>query len=223
MWLSVINGSPRGKKSNTAILLGELLKGFCSVTGSFQLEEIYLNRPVKDGRLDQLFHESDIMIIAFPLYTDAMPGIVKEFFEDLSGLCGTNPALKLGFIVQSGFPEAIHSRFIARYLERLASRLGAQYLGTAIRGGVEGIQVQPAWMTRRIRKLFWKLGAGLALNSEFDDAVLLSLAQPERLGAFVRFIYTTGARLGLTDFYWNRILRENNAWQRRFDRSYMIS
>ena len=42
MKLSLINGSPRGKSSNTKIILDKFLEGYCSVDGNFELEEAYL-------------------------------------------------------------------------------------------------------------------------------------------------------------------------------------
>ena len=47
----------------------------------------------------------------------------------------------LVFIVQSGFPEAIHSVCIEKYLKKFTSKLNCTYLGTVIKGGVEEIQV----------------------------------------------------------------------------------
>ena len=38
----------------------------------------------------------------------------------------------VGFVVQSGFPEGLHSRYVERYLEKLAARLGSPYLGTIV-------------------------------------------------------------------------------------------
>jgi len=37
-----------------------------------------------------MFAEAQQVILAFTLYTDAMPGIVKQFIEQLEPLCGRN-------------------------------------------------------------------------------------------------------------------------------------
>jgi len=55
-----------------------------------------------------------------------MPGIVKVFIESLEPLCSREGNPDVGFIVQSGFPEAIHSRYVEKYLEKPSLRLGCR-------------------------------------------------------------------------------------------------
>ena len=53
MKLTVFNGSPRGKKSNTAILLEHFLKGFMETEGnSYELEYIVNSKDVGKLILD---------------------------------------------------------------------------------------------------------------------------------------------------------------------------
>ena len=126
MKLTVFNGSPRGKKSNTTLLLEHVLKGFMETEGnSYELEYI-VNKDVEE--LVEMFRKASDIILAFPLYTDCMPGIVKSFIDSLKPLCGKQDNPSIGFIVQGGFPEAYHSRFVERYLEKLAKRLNCQYV-----------------------------------------------------------------------------------------------
>ena len=138
MRLTVFNGSPRGKGSNTKFLLEHFLNGFMTTDGN-SYEMVYLNRLKDSDKFIKFFQEAEQVLLAFPLYTDAMPAMVKTFIESLEPLCGREGNPDIGFIVQSGFPEAIHSRYIERYLEKLAIRLGCRYIGTVIKGGVEGI------------------------------------------------------------------------------------
>jgi hypothetical protein len=220
MKLSIINGSPRGKGSNTKLLLDKFLEGFSSVEHNFNLNQVYLKTEKNLQKLEEVFSHSDMLIIAFPLYTDAMPGIVKKYFEDLAHLRGTNPGLRLGFIVQSGFPESNHSVYISRYLEKLAKRLGVHYLGTAIKGGIEGIKMQPKWMTRKTFDLFYDLGQCLALDWEFNSKVLEQLGKPKHLTGLRLINYKLLRKTGLADYFWNLQLKENNAYERRFAKLY---
>ena len=78
MRLTVFNGSPRGSGSNTKILVEKFLRGFHETPGNTS-EIIYLNRINKQDEFVQAFCEADHVILATPLYTDAMPAIVKTF------------------------------------------------------------------------------------------------------------------------------------------------
>jgi len=219
MKLTFINGSPRGKSSNTKILLDHFLKGFRSVESTFEFEEIFLK--TEKDKLEPLktLKDSDIVILAFPLYTDSMPGIVKEFIETIDPQTFHNRRLKLGFIVQSGFPEGHHSVYLQRYLEKLTRRMGVKYLGTAIRGGVEGIKIQPRWMTRYL-DLFYELGKHLALEWEFNEEILHKLRKPEHLKGFRLQMYKMLRVTGLSNFFWNSQLKENHAFENRFATPY---
>lgn len=220
MKLTVINGSPRGKSSNTRILVDRMLDGFRSVESGYSIEVIYLKgRKNHDAGVAAL-RTSDIAIIAFPLYTDCMPGIVKEFIETIDPTHFDNPDLKLGFLVQSGFPEGHHAVYISRYLEKLTRRLGARYLGTVVKGGVEGIQIQPGWMKRFLDQ-FYDLGQYLAMRMEFNAEIMERLANPEHLSWFMRQFYRALKATGLSNYYWNSQLKQNRAYSERFAQPYV--
>jgi hypothetical protein len=48
----------------------------------------------------------------FPLYTDCMPGITKDYFEYMENNKKILEGKSITFIVHSGFPEAIQSRAV---------------------------------------------------------------------------------------------------------------
>jgi hypothetical protein len=231
MKLVVFNGSPRGKKSNTRLLLERFLEGYSRTEGNSH-EIHYLTRIQEQDRFSEAFRGADCALLAFPLYVDAMPGLVKEFIESLASLQvggqgegqtgSTDPGRRpaLGFIVQSGFPEAAHSRPVERYNRKLAQRLGCRYLGTVVKGGVEGIQVKPSWMTRRLFREFYCLGEGFGRSGSFDEKKVRRLARPERLSAAVRLLYRLLDLTGLTRSYWDWMLKKNGAYDRRFVRPY---
>lgn len=215
MKLTVFNGSPRGKGSNTKILLEHFINGFMTTDGN-TYELAYLNRVKDSDNSIKLFRDAEQVLLAFPLYTDAMPAIVKTFIESLEPLCGKEGNPDIGFIVQSGFPEAIHSRYVERYLEKLAVRLRCRYKGTVVRGGVEGIRALPAKMTRKLFKSFYELGKSFGETGEFDEQIVRRFAQPERLTKFQFWVFKL-----LGHNYWNSMLKKNNAFEKRFDKPYM--
>jgi multimeric flavodoxin WrbA len=105
--LTIFVGSPRGKKSNTNFLLQHFLNGFEATSGN-SYELFYLNHLKDTDRFVRDFAGAEIVLLTHPLYTDAMPGMVKGFIEALEPLCGREDNPELGFIVQSGFGEAEH-------------------------------------------------------------------------------------------------------------------
>lgn len=218
MKLAIFNGSPRGAKSNSGILVQEFLKGFFVK----RQQEVPIHYIAKINDLQkgvQMFEASDTCLIIFPLYTDSMPGIVKEFMEQLVASPGC-VGKKLGFIVQSGFPEAVHSVYVEKYLEQLCQRLQSEYLGTVIKGGVEGIQIMPPAMTRKLFKNFFQLGTYFAEHNAFCPTTTVKLAKPYRMSGVRRFFFRIFAALGFTNFYWDSNLKKNKAFHKRFDRPY---
>jgi hypothetical protein len=241
MKLTVFNGSPRGKKSNTGLLLDQFLEGFVGSEGNVY-ELHYLQRVREQDRFLEAFRQADCVLLAYPLYVDAMPGLVKEFIETLGPLAAAGPRRgdgghpdgghpdggrwhgtrrpALGFLVQSGFPEACHSRPVERYNRKLAERLGCRYFGTIVKGGVEGIQVKPPWMTRRLYERFYDLGETFGRSGELDPMMLRQLARPERLSLPMRLLYRLLDLTGVSGSYWNWMLKKNGAYDQRFARPY---
>lgn len=218
MRLAIFNGSPRMRSSNSRILIEHFLDGFARRSSDAVTVAMIGRKNEREKRLS-LFRESDHCIIVFPLYTDCMPGIVKEFFEDLFALTHAERK-RIGFIVQSGFPEAVHSVYVARYLEKLCTRLNAEYTGTVIRGGVEGMQAMPVWMTGRLRRTFERLGEYYAETGRFSAALRAELARPYLLSPARKFIMRIMLRTGLANFYWNSRLKQHHAFEKRFARPF---
>ena len=240
MKLTIFNGSPRGEGSNTKALLEHFTNGFMT-TDRNTYELAYLNRVKDSDNFIKLFREAEQVLLAFPLYTDTMPAIVKTFIESLEPLCGKEDNPDIGFIVQSGFPEASHSRYVEQYLEKLAVRLGCKYKGTVIRGGVEAIRI-PALQDKKFLKLFCKFGTAIDFGGvgylldlkklcrtfyelgknfgeteEFNKEIVLRLTQPERLTKFGFWVF----RVVTHNLYWNLMLKRNNAFEKRFEKPHI--
>lgn len=204
------------------------IDGFTATPGN-TVEYAYLNNVKGHATAAAKCRESDAVIIAFPLYADSMPAVVKDFIETL-GAVRKKPARRgrpapennpaMGFVVQSGFPEAIHSRYVEKYLEKLALRLGSRYIGTIIRGGVEGIQAQPEYLNRRLFMAFSCLGRHFGVTKEFHPITVRKLAGRDRMPAFTRGVFRLLIATGLADYYWNQQMKKNGAYERRFDRPY---
>jgi NAD(P)H-dependent FMN reductase len=216
--LTVFNGSPRGPTGNTRLLMDQFLAGHAAAGGEAGPVRYLFKRNELPENVDA-FRRARTVVLAFPLYVHAMPGIVKHFID---ALAPRDPAdgVTMGFIVQSGFPEAHHSRWLERYLERLPAKLHCRYVGTVIKGGGEGVHVMPAWMNRRLFARFRKLGERFARTGSWDPGLLKELGTPEDLPGWQMQLLRLVDRLGLANLYWDSNLRKNHAYEKRFDRPY---
>jgi multimeric flavodoxin WrbA len=217
--LAIFNGSPRGRKGNTPIMLKQFGEGFASVYG--HTYEIYnLNRLKEVSKLTQTFAEAECVWLGFPLYTDAMPAMVKAFIETLEPLRGKGKTPPIGFLVQSGFPEALHSRYVERYLEKLAARLGATYLGTIIKGGGEGVRAMPDDANRKLFDALQELGRIFAQTGLLNPALLPIVAGVERYPAILAPVFKLFMHLPIASWYWDNQLKQNGVYDQRFAQPY---
>ncbi len=213
--LTLFNGSPRGRRGNTPILLGELAQGFGGETETHHLIQVK-----QTEHFVEAFASAECAWIGFPLYTDAMPGSVKHFLEALEPLSGQKGNPPVGFLVQSGFPEGLHSRYIERYLARLAWQLGSPYLGTIVKGNGEGVRLMPPEATRDLFTNLQALGAGFSRSGHLDPEILSRIAQPERFPAMMGPIFRVFLRLPRAHSYFDNMLKANGAFERRFARPF---
>jgi NAD(P)H-dependent FMN reductase len=219
--LTVFNGSPRGKKGNTPILLSRFLQGFTAANPQNSFESFDLVHTRQADDFATKFAEAECAVIAFPLYTDSMPGIVKTFIEALEPYKGRTQNPPLLFVVQSGFPESAHSRFVEAYLQKLAARLGCPYVGTIVKGGCEGIQDQPEQMTHKLFEQFEQIGRTFGETGALDSEQLARLAKPERYPRILGPLFKLLSATGLLNFWWDMQLKQNQAFEQRFNRPYV--
>jgi NAD(P)H-dependent FMN reductase len=219
MRLTVFNGSPRAKEGSTEIFIRQLLAGFESLEGNSS-ELFYLKRVHEVEEFRRAFSEAEAVLLAFPLYCDAMPGIVKAFIEALEPLCGREGNPLIGFVVQSGFPEAAHSRHVEQYLEKLADRLGCVYAGTIVRGNGTSVTVMPPQMTRGLFRTLRQVGESFGRTGQFDQAMLSKLARPERFPWWMVPVITMRDLPFINFLYWDSELRKHGGYKRRFARPY---
>ena len=219
MRLLMLNGSPRRRGSNTLLLLKQFAEGFCSVSGNTS-EEIILYE-LKDFKpVIESLTGYDTMMIAFPLYTDGMPCGVKELIEALDAYRGKLGNLKVVYLIQSGFPEAVHSMTVAKYFDKFDTRMGWKRGGTIIKGGIEGIQMMPEKMLKNLYGMFKGLGQGYATTGELDTKMLNKLRQPVTMGWLMKVMMSLMKLFGMMDFMWNKLLKDNKAFEKRFDKPY---
>ncbi len=219
--LTVFNGSPHGEKGNTGRFLSKFTEGFASIKGNnfltYQLKQ-------KGGMEEMVgaFTEAQAVWIGFPLYTDAMPSPVKAFFEAIKTLCGRKGNPPVGFFIQSGFPEAVQSRYIERYLEHLCARLGSPYLGTIIKGGGESMRQGPDPASEKVFDALRDLGRSFAETGDLNHGRLLkTIAGIERFPTIMALIFRVIVKLPVFRGLFDNILKNNGAFEKSFATPYL--
>ena len=218
MQLTFYNGSPRGKKGNTEILIRHFLMGFETDLNSFSIN--YLIQQNKMREFVGKFQNSETIILAFPLYTDSMPGIVKEFIEALEDVKFYTDHQRIGFLIHCGFPEATHLRAIERYLKKLSQRLGIHYLGTIVKGGSEGLRVTPEKYNKKLFLRLQQLGSHFSRTNTFDEKLIRKISGKEKFPRFLTPLLKLLNKSGLFNIYWNRQLKKNKALDKRYEAPY---
>jgi multimeric flavodoxin WrbA len=209
--LTLFNGSPRGKRGNTPIFLSQIAHGFNGPSKTYDLIRFKAT-----DQMVQAFADAECIIFGFPLYTDSMPGLVKRFIEALEPLVGRDHNPPIGYVIQSGFPEGLHSRYVERYVEKLAQRLGSPYLGTVVKGNGEGVRVSPPAANQHLFENLQALGATLAREGRFDPAILARIAAPERYPAILGPAFKILLRLPMAQAYFGDMMKGNGVYEESF-------
>ena len=120
--------------------------------------------------------------------------------------------------ILNGNPDNQNDSFEA-YLGRLKAALEAgKHQGTMVKGGAEGTRIMPENMTHDLFVALEQIGQGFGETGQLDPLLLRGLAKPERYPAYMTPVFKILLKLPAAQFYWNGQLKQNGAYERRFDR-----
>lgn len=210
----IINGSPKAKNGNTEVFIQQFIKG-----AGTSYEVCYV---VKEDsqQLAEYMQQFDTIIIAMPLYIHAMPGIVMKLIGCMEPAKDTGKSI--GFIVQFGFMESAHSKYLEKYLSSLARHLNYSYLGTVVRGGSSGISMMPDKMTKKLFNQMQMLGEYFEKEGSFDKEIMDEMAKLIELSKGKSRMFQFLSRIGIGDsIFWNQMLKKNNALDRVYDKPFI--
>lgn len=207
--LVIYNGSPRRSGSNSALILEEVQKALGD-----RVEIRDLKQEDQWEQWAEAFPGEKHVMFFMPLYVHAMPSHVMGFMEKLQPSQGS-----ISFFVQSGFPESSQSHYLEAYFEQLSLRLGRTYLGTAIKGGMESLQMRPEKSRRSMIAPLTKAIESLVLKGEFSTTDIHQLARPVRFGAGIQILFKLLGKK-LINSFWDQKLKANDAYKTRFERPY---
>ena len=208
--LVIYNGSPRRTGSNSALILKKASEALGS---RVEIRDLKDTNEWEDWA--EAFKSEKHVMFFMPLYVHAMPSHVMAFIEKLQASNGT-----VSFFVQSGFPESSQSHYLVAYFELLALRLGRAYIGTAIKGSVEGLQMRPPIAQEKFIEPMVKAIWNLVSKGSFDQTDVNQLGNPIRFSKGVAIIAKPFVKIGINKFFWGKKLKENGAYEKGFDRPY---
>lgn len=125
--IGIINGSPKGEKSNSALLIGHIV----SEIGGRRETEV-----IKAESIGGNLKKYDVLIFVFPLYVD---GIHSHLLKKLDEFCRTEQ-IKTGAVVycliNNGFFEGKQNRVAVRQMKNWCLRAGGVWgQGVGVGGG----------------------------------------------------------------------------------------
>jgi len=209
----LINASPKGSGTNcNSEILAQAFRGGMRCPCDL--------RHLAGSNLESFAQEMrsyDNILFMLPLYIHAMPGLMMRFLSIMPKACDGQ---SIGFIVQAGFIETEQQKFVVRYFEAYARRMGYQYLGTVTKGEAAGIYMFPK-MFRKVLAAFSELGRAFEETGAFDRELVAKLGAPYCLSKGQLLLLRAVTRIGLNDIGWHRMQKQNGAYERRLDRPYL--
>jgi len=210
--LVIYNGSPRKSGSNSELILKKVLETLGNRVEVRDLKEIN-----KWDEWAETFKTENHVMFFMPLYVHAMPSHVMKFMEKLQPSKGS-----ISFFIQSGFPESSQSYYLEAYFEQLSIRLGRTYVGTAIKGGVEGLQARPPKAQEKMIEPMTKSIVNLVCEGSFNQSDISQLAKPIKLGKGMETLFKLLSKTGIVNSFWDQKLKGNDAFEKRFDCPYNV-
>lgn len=205
----IINGSPKGKGGNTEAFIRQFILG----AGQDYPVLYAVKEPVKDLAANAA--QADTLLIFMPLYVHAMPGIVMKLFEQMTP---AKKGQKIGFVVQAGFTEGAQARFLVRYLNAFAERMGYENLGIVTKGDAAGTTMAPAFMTRKLFKRLQALGTHYAQSGQFHKETAVLLAGIYEISPRQAKVYELCT--GINHIIWHKFWRDNGVFEQGLDRPF---
>ncbi len=232
MRIAAFNGSPKGRGSATYQLVEAFLEG-ASVKNAEVVHHVLSEKRISHCKgcfgcwfmtpgkcvirddmlaLTKEFISADLVIMAFPLYVDDVPGLIKDFMDRLIPVLdphferdpeGESRHVKrydnyprLVIISNCGFPERSHFQVVSHHFRRVARNLHTEVIEEIYLGGGGMLTMRSAlaapFRTRYLSAMR-RAGMELAAKGELTDRTRRSLRRPlipERL-------YFDGANKGV--------------------------
>ena len=123
MKIGIINGSPRGKKSNSEILI----KYLCSLLEEHQINKYYLFSSKIHSEIKSEIHNADVLIFSFPLYIDSIPSSLLDMLLKFEEEKIVNSKTKIYCIANNGFFEGKQNQLAILQMKNWCQKTGVEW------------------------------------------------------------------------------------------------
>ena len=132
MKITIINGSPRFKKSNSEILKNYLL----NYIKENEINEYFSFSIKLDNDIKTYIYSSDVLIFIFPLYVDTIPANLLDLLIRFENENIINSKTKIYCVVNNGFFEGIQNHLAISQIRCWNKKVNAQWgQGIGVGGG----------------------------------------------------------------------------------------
>ncbi|HJL18162.1 MAG TPA: hypothetical protein RMH99_21035 [Sandaracinaceae bacterium LLY-WYZ-13_1] len=183
-------GSAKPAGTSTSEALGAALEARLAAEG-WTTERLHVARTVKLGRgaapkLVEAARRADLLVLASPVYFDALPSIVLAGLAALADADLGDEAPALLPIVQCGFPELAHTALAVEVAHRAAAEAGMPWAGHLALGGggaLHGANLDEATgkaarQVEALDEVAAALDAGRPVPAEATDAFATPILSP---------------------------------------------
>jgi NAD(P)H-dependent FMN reductase len=220
-------GSPRCERSNSHVI-GKFLVDKLEEKGLVS-EEVFvvrvLNTREGNERLLRSVDNSDIIILATPLYVDSFPSLtikaLELIYEHRKAVPPTKSQLLVA-IMNSGFPEKEHMDIALRIIRNFAQASNFRWGGGIRVGWGMALNTEPLdekkGMTRKLTSglslASVDLSKGQSISKEAEDLASTPFV-PLFLAKIMTHLFTSQG--------WDKQARDNNAEAKMYDRPYELN
>jgi multimeric flavodoxin WrbA len=195
-------GSPRGFSSTSNSLGSYLLEQLQN--GGYGVEKVHVQTALrsKDKELEMLRQvaNSDVVVLAFPLYVDSLPAALILALEKIADYRKTTTTASVKqtrflVIVNNGFPESAQNATALAICQQFAKETGLIWAGGLSLGGggvINGAPLEKAPMCKNIRKALDLAADNLLHNQALSEEAAELMAKPVMPRAIYIFFSNRG-------------------------------
>jgi hypothetical protein len=210
-------GSPHGFESSSNSLGTYLLDRLQG--GGYEVGKVHVQAAVhskeKEAQMLSQVAESDLLVLAFPLFVDCLPAALILALEKIANYRKTAAQPKNSrvlAIVNNGFPDSSQNATAIAICKQFTKETGYQWAGGLMMGAgamIGGMPLEKAPMMKNVKKALDLTAQNLLVCAPVPNEAMELMAKP----AMPKFLLTMFANMG-----WKRMAKPYGAQKKLRDR-----